>query len=117
LFAWRRDLFSYLDIVFFNATSIYFEGEGGETIGRRGHSKDHRPDRKQMVVGMVLTAAAGPPPVRRWFRHYWSSRFPGARRATFVTYGWSFTLAGAVERLLACSDLRESLAVAGRLLL
>jgi len=46
LFARRRDLFSDLDIVFFDTTSIYFEGEGGETIGQRGHSKDHRPDRK-----------------------------------------------------------------------
>ena len=54
LFARRRDLFSDLDMVFFDTTSIYFEGEGGETIGRRGHSKDHRRDLKQMVVGMVL---------------------------------------------------------------
>ena len=44
LFARRRDLFSDLDIVFFDTTSIYFEGEGGETIGQRGHSKDHRPE-------------------------------------------------------------------------
>ena len=54
LFAQRRDLFSDLDLVFFDTTSIYFEGQGGESIGQRGHSKDHRPDLKQMVVGMVL---------------------------------------------------------------
>jgi len=54
LFAQRRDLFSGLDLVFFDTTSIYFEGEGGQTIGQRGHSKDHRPDLKQMVVGVVL---------------------------------------------------------------
>jgi transposase len=60
LFARRRDLFSDLDIVFFDTTSIYFEGEGGETIGRRGHSKDHRPDLKQMVVGMVLDQNGNP---------------------------------------------------------
>ena len=42
LFARRRDLFSDLDIVFFDTTSIYFEGAGGETMGQRGHSKDHR---------------------------------------------------------------------------
>jgi len=35
LFARKRDLFSDLDIVFFDTTSIYFEGEGGETIGAR----------------------------------------------------------------------------------
>jgi transposase len=60
LFARRRDLFSDLDIVFFDTTSIYFEGEGGETIGQCGHSKDHRPDLKQMVVGMVLDQNGNP---------------------------------------------------------
>jgi transposase len=60
LFARRRDLFSDLDMVFFDITSIYFEGEGGEAIGQRGHSKDHRPDLKQMVVGMVLDQNGNP---------------------------------------------------------
>jgi hypothetical protein len=60
LFTRRRDLFSDLDIVFFDTTSIYFEGEGGETLGQRGHSNDHRPDLKQMVVGMVLDRSGNP---------------------------------------------------------
>ena len=60
LFARRRDLFSGLAIVFFDTTSIYFQGEGGETIGKRGHSKDHRPDLKQMVVGIVLDQNCNP---------------------------------------------------------
>ena len=54
LFAQKRDLFSGLDLVFFDTTSIYFEGQGGETIGQYGKSKDHRSDRKQMIVGAVL---------------------------------------------------------------
>ncbi|MGH8653661.1 MAG: IS1634 family transposase [Gammaproteobacteria bacterium] len=54
LFAQRRDLFTTLELVFFDTTSIYFEGAGGESLGQYGHSKDHRPDRKQMVVGVVL---------------------------------------------------------------
>ena len=66
LFARRRDLFSDLDIVFFDTTSIYFEGEGGETIGQRGHSKDHRPDLKQMVVGMVLDHNGNPLCTELW---------------------------------------------------
>ena len=66
LFARRRDLFSDLDIVFFDTTSIYFEGQGGETIGRRGHSKDHRPDLKQMVVGMVLDPNGNPLCTELW---------------------------------------------------
>jgi hypothetical protein len=28
----RRDLFSELDLVFYDTTSIYFEGEGGDTL-------------------------------------------------------------------------------------
>ena len=54
LFEQRRDLFSEIDLVFFDTTSIYFEGEGGQEIGRHGKSKDHRPDLKQMVVGLAL---------------------------------------------------------------
>jgi hypothetical protein len=54
LFEQRRDLFSAIDLVFFDTTSIYFEGEGGEEIGQHGKSKDHRPDLKQMAVGLAL---------------------------------------------------------------
>ena len=60
LFARRRNLFTELELAFFDTTSIYFEGEGGERIGRFGHSKDHRPDRKQMVVGAVLDQKGRP---------------------------------------------------------
>ena len=60
LFAHRRDLFTELQLVFFDTTSIYFEGQGGETIGRHGHSKDHRPDLKQMIVGVVLDGQGRP---------------------------------------------------------
>jgi hypothetical protein len=60
LFAQRRDLFTSLEMVFFDTTSIYFEGEGGETLGERGFSKDHRPDLKQMVVGAVLDGEGRP---------------------------------------------------------
>jgi transposase len=54
LFEPRRDLFSEINVVFFDTTSIYFQGEGGQELGRHGKSKDHRPDLKQMVVGLVL---------------------------------------------------------------
>ncbi len=60
LFARRRDLFSGLDLVFFDTTSIYFEGQGGESLGQYGHSKDDRPDLKQMVVGAVLDHTGRP---------------------------------------------------------
>jgi hypothetical protein len=60
LFAHRRDLFTELQLVFFDTTSIYFEGQGGEAIGRRGHSKDHRPDLTQMIVGVVRDGQGQP---------------------------------------------------------
>ena len=60
LFAQRRDLFSQLEIVFFDTTSLYFERHGGATLGQYGHSKDHRPDERQMVVGAVLDGDGRP---------------------------------------------------------
>ena len=66
LFARRRDLFTDLSLAFFDTTSIYFEGDGGETIGQYGHSKDHRPDLKQMVVGMVLSGQGRPVCSEMW---------------------------------------------------
>ena len=60
IFAHRRDLFTDLQLVFFDTTSISFEGEGGQDIGQRGYSKDHRPDLYQMIVGAVLDGRGRP---------------------------------------------------------
>ena len=54
IFFKKRDMFTHLDLVFFDTTSIYFEGRGGETLGKKGYSKDHRPDLNQMIVGAVI---------------------------------------------------------------
>jgi transposase len=61
----QRDLFSGLDLVFFDTTSIYFEGQGG-TIGKRGFSKDHRPDLNQMVVGAIIDDKGKPVCCEMW---------------------------------------------------
>jgi transposase len=66
LFARNMDLLTTLDMVFFDTTSIYFEGEGGDALGQYGHSKDHRPDLKQMVVGMVLDNEGRPVCSEMW---------------------------------------------------
>jgi transposase len=66
MFNERRDLFTGLDLVFFDTTSIYFEGEGGERLGEKGHSKDHRPDLNQMVVGAVLDEGGKPICCEMW---------------------------------------------------
>jgi hypothetical protein len=77
-----------VDVVFFDTTSTYFEidvddpldddggegeGEGGDasadaagegSLRRRGHSKDHRPDLPQVVIGLAVTREGIP--VRCW---------------------------------------------------
>ena len=51
LFERGRDLFTDLSVVFLDTTTLRFTGAGGEMLGRRGYSKDHRPDLMQMVLG------------------------------------------------------------------
>jgi len=52
LFEQRRDLFSEIDLVFFDTTSLYCRRRGRPgDFGRYGQSKDHRPDLKQMWWG------------------------------------------------------------------
>jgi len=60
LFHMNSDLFSGVDLFFFDTTSIYFEGAGGQSLGKKGHSKDHRPDLNQLVVGALLNDAGRP---------------------------------------------------------
>ena len=98
LFAHRRDLFTDLQLVFFDTTSIYFEGEGGQDIGQRGFSKDHRPDLYQMVVGAVLDGQGRPICCELW---------PG--NTTDVT-----TLIPVVDRLRSRFGVRRICIVADR---
>src|SRR5512133_2549152 len=98
LFAHRRDLFTDLQLVFFDTTAIYFEGYGGEDIGQRGFSKDHRPDLYQMVVGAVLDGQGRPICCELW---------PG--NTTGVT-----TLIPVVDRLRSRFGVRRVCIVADR---
>jgi len=66
LFARRRDLLTTLDIVFMDTTSLYFEGRGGQTLGRRGFSKDHRPDLNQMILAVLLDGDGRPVCTEIW---------------------------------------------------
>jgi hypothetical protein len=60
LFLRERTLFdSSVDLVFFDTTSTYFEGRSS-LLKRYGFSKDHRPDRVQVVVGVVLSRDGWP---------------------------------------------------------
>jgi transposase len=55
LFITLRDLFSLkVDMVFYDLTSTYFEGQGPPAIGANGHSRDGKPRNPQVLVGLVL---------------------------------------------------------------
>ena len=66
LFERRRDLFAELSVVFMDTTSLSFTGVGGETLGERGYSKDHRPDLMQMILGVVVDAEGHPVCSEMW---------------------------------------------------
>ena len=66
LFDRRRDLFTDLSIVFMDTTSLSFYGEGGETLGEHGYSKDYRPDLKQMILGLVVDGDGRPICTEMW---------------------------------------------------
>ncbi|GAX88401.1 IS1634 family transposase [Effusibacillus lacus] len=44
-----------LDLVFYDTTSTYFEGDETDELAQYGYSKDHRGDRKQVVIGLLMT--------------------------------------------------------------
>jgi hypothetical protein len=54
LYRYRQPLLGELAVAFFDTTSLYFEGQGGATLGQRGFSKDFRPQLHQVVLGIVL---------------------------------------------------------------
>jgi transposase len=52
-----QDLFAtHFDVLFYDLTSTYFEGEGEEIEkAKRGYSRDHRPDCLQVITALVIT--------------------------------------------------------------
>ena len=64
-----------VDVILFDTTSTYFECEDDDDFRRFGHSKDHRDDRPQVVIGLAVTKEGIP--VRVW-------SFPGNAADTVV---------------------------------
>ncbi|MGH8308890.1 MAG: IS1634 family transposase [Steroidobacteraceae bacterium] len=49
------------DLLLYDVTSTYFEGRAAANpLAQRGHSRDHRPDCKQVCVGLVVTREGVP---------------------------------------------------------
>jgi transposase len=62
------ELFSLpLNLVLYDLTSSYFEGDGVSELAEFGHSRDHREDRRQIVVGLAVTQE-GLPIMQRVFK-------------------------------------------------
>ncbi len=56
VFSKVTELFSLpLNLVFYDLTSVYFEGDGVSPLAEYGYSRDHREDRAQVVVGLAVT--------------------------------------------------------------
>lgn len=56
LFARVKHLFNQqVDVVLYDLTSSYFEGDGPYELAKRGYSRDGRPDRPQIVLGIAVT--------------------------------------------------------------
>jgi len=61
LFGRVRQLFSVpLQLVWYDLTSTYFEGDGVCELAAYGYSRDHRSDRAQLVLGLALTQEGFP---------------------------------------------------------
>lgn len=49
-----------------DTTSLSLAGRGGEAPGRRGHSRDHRPELMQTILRVVIDADGRPVCSRMW---------------------------------------------------
>jgi transposase len=98
IFSQRANLLTNLELVFFDTTSLYFHGQGGEELGRRGFSKDHRSELNQVVFGVVIDSDGFPICTEIW---------PG--NTADVT-----TLVPVAERLKKRFDIRRVCIVADR---
>jgi transposase len=57
LYGRLRDLFHFEpDLVFYDLTSVYFEGHGPAGFAKHGYSRDGKPRNVQVVVGVVMVA-------------------------------------------------------------
>ncbi len=90
----ERSLFNLQPTVFFyDLTSTYFEGQAlANPKAKRGYSRDHRPDCKQVVVGLVIGREGFPlrmrssPATSRTARH-WAPCWIGSRRESVLLRG------------------------------
>ncbi len=94
----EKDLFNLnLNLVFYDITSSYLEGDACP-LGAHGYSRDHRRDRQQIVIGLLVTDQGLP------IAH---QVFPGNTRD-------STTLTGQVKRLKQRFGIKQCVLVVDR---
>jgi transposase len=58
---WQDMFNTQFDVLFYDLTSTYFEGEAeGIEKAKRGYSRDHRPDCAQVIIALVITPEGFP---------------------------------------------------------
>ena len=55
LYLQLRDLFHLkVELVFYDVTSSYFEGQGPLGFAEKGYSRDHEPGKNQVILGLIM---------------------------------------------------------------
>ncbi|MDY7029445.1 MAG: IS1634 family transposase, partial [Spirochaetota bacterium] len=80
-----------VDLIFFDTTSTYFERDEEDEEGLRqyGHSKDHRPDLPQIVIGLAVTKEGIP--VKCWTLPGNTSDMKTVERVKNDLLGWKLS--------------------------
>jgi transposase len=95
LFTLKKQYGVGLDMVFMDWTSTYFEAKPSDLI-RYGHSRDHRPDRPQVTIGLAqdqrsklpvgLTIQPGNINDQTHFKHTYDQIKPGLRTGSVLVF-------------------------------
>jgi len=95
------------DLLLYDVTSTYFEGQvASNPEAKRGYSRDHRPDCKQLCIALVVTKEGVP-----WATKYWALlndewvKFGASRRSIGRRRGCRRSCAP--DRDGACAPLRR----------
>jgi len=103
-----------VDLIFFDTTSTYFERDEEDEEGLRqyGHSKDHRPDLPQIVIGLAVTKEGIP--VKCWTLPGNTSDMKTVERVKNDLLGWKLSrCVWVMDRGMSSEDNRLILQKAG----
>jgi len=101
-----------VDLLFFDTTTTYVECEEEDDFRRYGHSKDSRPDRPQVVIGLAVTKEGLP--VRCWILPGNTQDMTTVEMIKTDLRGWRLgRCVWVMDRGMSCEDNRVILQRAG----